>query len=86
MDPELLSNVQLFKNLPSSELKKIADRMSPVEIPAGTVLFSEGDSGDILYVVAEGALEVIKAAGTPDERLIAVRRQGEFIGIEPDQL
>lgn len=80
MDPELLSNVQLFKNLPSSELKKIADRMSPVEIPAGTVLFSEGDSGDILYVVAEGALEVIKAAGTPDERLIAVRRQGEFIG------
>ena len=38
MDPELLSNVQLFKNLPSSELKKIADRMSPVEIPADAII------------------------------------------------
>ena len=80
MDPQLLSNVQLFKNLPTSELKKLADRMTRVEIPAGTTLFLEGDPGDNFYVVAEGALEVVKAAGTPDERLIAVRKQGEFIG------
>ena len=80
MDPKLLSNVQLFKNLPGSELQKLADRMSPLDIPAGSVLFLEGDPGDNFYVVAEGALEVIKAAGTPDERLIAVRKQGEFIG------
>jgi len=88
MDHQLLAKVQLFSNLTTAELHKLAERMQLVEFPAGTTLFSEGDPGDDFYVVAEGALEVIKAAGTPDERLIAVRKKGEFIGelslINPD--
>jgi sigma-B regulation protein RsbU (phosphoserine phosphatase) len=80
MDHKLLSQVQLFKNLPETELEKLAAAMKLVEIPPGTTLFTEGDPGELFYVVADGALEVIKALGTPNERLIAVRRQGEFIG------
>jgi sigma-B regulation protein RsbU (phosphoserine phosphatase) len=80
MDLKLLSRVQLFKNLSQKALEELAACMLPVEISAGSILFSEGDTGDHFYIVAEGALEVIKAAGTPDERLIAVRQQGEFIG------
>lgn len=80
MDPKFLTKVHLFHNLPLADLEKLAAQMTKLEIPAGTTLFSEGDIGDYFYVVVDGELEVIKAVGTPNERLIAVRKQGEFIG------
>lgn len=80
MDPKYLSNVQLFKNLPYSELEDLASRMVAVDIPPGSTLFEENEEGKHFYVIADGEVEIIKAVGTPDERLIAVRKKGSFIG------
>jgi serine phosphatase RsbU (regulator of sigma subunit) len=44
------------------------------------MLFQEGDAGDRLYIVLSGAIAIIKSLGTPDERLVNIRRVGEFIG------
>jgi sigma-B regulation protein RsbU (phosphoserine phosphatase) len=46
----------------------------------GDMLFREGDVGTQFYVVIMGALEVIKAMDTPEERLLSVQEAGGFVG------
>jgi sigma-B regulation protein RsbU (phosphoserine phosphatase) len=88
MDPKHLSKVPLFQKLPPNEIDLLAEKMKETEISAEDILFREGDHGDHFYVIAEGELEVIKALGKREERLIAVRGDGEFLGelslINPD--
>ena len=80
MDPKQLARVPLFQRLPEEDLKKLASKMEEITQTAGELLFCEGDRGDYFFVISEGKLEVIKAMGTSEERLIAVRIGGEFIG------
>ena len=75
-----LSQVTIFRSLPKEELSKLITVMQDVELPAGKMLFEEGQDGRNFYLIAEGELEVIKARGTENERLIAVRKEGDFIG------
>ncbi len=86
----LLGRVPLFQNLPQSELKRLATRMRHVELPTNTILFQQGQPGDRFYIVLEGQLEIFQAIGTEDERILAVRGPGEFIGelslLNPDGL
>ena len=38
-------------------------------LPPDTVLFRENETGDCLYIVQDGELEVVKAMGTDQERV-----------------
>ena len=40
----------------------------------------EGDIGDHFYILVEGQIEIVKALETPDERIVAIRQVGDFIG------
>lgn len=80
MDPNNLSQVPIFKKLPVNEVNYLASKMQETVIPADSMLFKEGERGDHFYVIAEGEIEVIKSLGKREERLIAVRGKGEFIG------
>jgi len=77
---KLLARAPLFSGLPEDEIQKLTETLSVQEVPPGTVLFQEGDVGDRFYIIIQGQIEVIKAIGTPEERLIGVRGSGEFIG------
>jgi phosphoserine phosphatase RsbU/P len=80
MNVKLLGRSLLFKSLPQDELEYLANRLRVLEVAPNTVLFNEGDAGAHFYVVIYGEIEVIKALGTSDERLIAVRGPGDFVG------
>lgn len=80
MDPQYLANVPLFQKLPQKEVAHLAAQMELLELNHGEVLFHEGDQGEHFYIVAEGEIAVIKAMGTENERLIAIRGAGNFIG------
>jgi sigma-B regulation protein RsbU (phosphoserine phosphatase) len=86
----ILRQIPMFARLPSSEIGFLSSALHEVEIPAGTLLFREGDPGDRFYIILEGTISVIKALDTSDERIIATRRPGEFFGemslVEPDGL
>jgi serine phosphatase RsbU (regulator of sigma subunit) len=90
MDYRLLNNIVLFKNLPDTVLHQIALRMTVVDYDEDTVIIREGEPGDNFYVVLSGGIQVIKALGTPDERLLVSRGMGEFVGelslVNPDGL
>jgi serine phosphatase RsbU (regulator of sigma subunit) len=80
MNVHLLAKVPLFKDLPASELEHLAATLRVREVPPNTTLIHEGEVGDYIYIVVYGEVEVIKAMGTPEERLVGVRGPGEFIG------
>ena len=80
MTESSLAHIPLFASLSNQELQRLAGLFHPVEAPADTILFHEGDLGDRLYIIVDGQLEIISALGTPDERLVGIRQGGDFVG------
>ncbi|MCI0521798.1 MAG: SpoIIE family protein phosphatase [Chloroflexi bacterium] len=76
----ILGKVPLFQPLPEEELRRLARILEMITPQPGSLLFREDDYGDFFYVLIDGEVEILKALGTPAERLIAVRGPGEFIG------
>jgi CRP-like cAMP-binding protein len=55
----LLRAVPIFTDVPDERfLRRVAGLLQPVDVAAGTLLFSQGDAGDRLYLVVEGTLRV----------------------------
>jgi CRP-like cAMP-binding protein len=48
-------------------------------VPAGTVVFDEGETGDALYVIQSGQVELTRARGS-GRRLVARLGPGDFFG------
>jgi phosphoserine phosphatase RsbU/P len=69
--------------LPAGLSDAVAERLAklaPVQYAAGAILFLEDGPGDRMYVMVEGIVEIIKALGSPDERLLHTLGPGEIVG------
>jgi serine phosphatase RsbU (regulator of sigma subunit) len=90
MDEEIIRKVPLFANLPSEEIAHLASSLRRTGWGAGQVLFREDETGDRFYIVFRGRVAIIQGLGTHDERVVAERGEGEFIGeqslLSPDGL
>ncbi len=51
-----------------------------VSLASGSVLFEQGSVGDLIYVVAEGELEVVRESADGAEELVKVATPGEYVG------
>jgi phosphoserine phosphatase RsbU/P len=80
MDPALLDNIHLFSSLPESERAKLVDILRISELPAHTVICHEGDPGDRMYLIKKGKVEVVKAMGTTDEKVLTHITAGDYFG------
>ena len=85
---EQLRQTPLFSSLPPVEIDVLAATLAPIDYPADGLIFYEGDPGDRMYIVLSGEVEVIKALGTDEERLLGSFAEGEILGemslLEPD--
>jgi serine phosphatase RsbU (regulator of sigma subunit) len=77
---DLLRSVPLLASLTDAELSRLAVSFQSREFPAGKVLYREGDSGDCFAILISGQIEIVKALGTAEERLLAVLGPGDFLG------
>ena len=66
----MLRRLSLFDSVEESALQELARSLQLVQLEAGRILFCENDSGNCLYIIVEGHLEIIKAYGTAEERLL----------------
>ena len=66
--------------LSDAELGHLASSFDRQAIQAGTILFREGDPGDRFSILITGEIEIVKALGTTEERLLAVLYPGDFMG------
>jgi CRP-like cAMP-binding protein len=56
----LLTRIELLSPLPPITLEKLAARAVMADMVAGDVVVTEGDPGDLFYVIANGEVEVTR--------------------------
>ena len=77
---EFFKDISLFATLDWAELSELLRVSRDFVVPAGTRLFSEGDSPDGLYVIARGEVEVSIRSGSRRELVLARLGNGSVIG------
>lgn len=79
---ELVRSVPLFQLVGAPQMPQILRLLKPEKLTAGQVLFKQGDSGQAMWVLGEGAEVSISAWSNAAERpvVVAYARQGETIG------
>jgi len=77
---EGLKGSKLAVELDEDQCRTLADVMTLRDLKPGEVLVSEGSTDDHLYVVANGALGIVKAAGTDNELTLSTARPGSLVG------
>lgn len=70
----------LFASLPEEEAQGLVDAFQAREYAEDALLFEEDDLGDSFYLVLDGEIKIVKAEGTPEERVLSVVSTGDYIG------
>jgi monovalent cation:H+ antiporter, CPA1 family len=76
---ERLTNISLFKNVPEEVLRDILDKAAAVGFIAGDTIIGEGDSGNALYVILNGDVDITDTDETPP-KILATLGVGDFFG------
>ena len=77
----LKDDIALFQKLDDHEVEHIIPYLQLARYEKGDVLFNEGESGDFVGFIAEGALEVKKQTDYKDKKIvIALLNKGSFVG------
>jgi Flp pilus assembly CpaE family ATPase len=64
---EILKKLALFEGLEDSDLNKIFQVTKERSLPAGSILFREGDAGDAFFLLIDGGVEIIKKEGAAEK-------------------
>ena len=80
MHEGLLRSIPLFAALPDEELHLLAERLTPVEHPAGALLFREGEPNDRFSIIAGGEIEITRQVDENSERVLQTLGRGDFFG------
>jgi HEAT repeat protein len=75
----LLREIPIFADLSPEDLKLIAETAREEWYPQNTVIFHQGDEGNMMFVIVKGRLQVVRLVnGT--EQVLAQRSAGDFVG------
>lgn len=80
MEPIILNQFHLFASLPESERRELAGILRYIELAEETIICQEGEPGDRMFLVIEGIVEVRKAMGTTEERVLSRINAGDYFG------
>jgi CRP/FNR family transcriptional regulator, cyclic AMP receptor protein len=78
---EFFSKIPIFKSLPEEDHLALVSLWKQRTMKQGEVLFHKGEVGSALYVIQDGAFEIILPVDPPiNEMLITTLREGDFVG------
>jgi len=80
LDLESLKPLALFKDLTSDELANIAPLFFEKSYLPNSTLFVEGMTGEILYSIKKGSVNITKKGSGGQEIVLATLKAGEFLG------
>jgi len=76
----LILNIPILARLKDKELRTIEKYMNLVDVIPGQTVFKEGDRGDYVCFVVDGALDVVKESASGESIVIATLSKGRSIG------
>ena len=77
--PERLSKIDLFSEFPVKSLAELCDSFSSANYPASSTIITEGDEGDLFYIIVRGRVEILKRIDDQDTR-VKILEDGDFFG------
>jgi signal transduction histidine kinase len=77
---EQFSDNRLFEGVDADVLERIAPKIDIVRKEPGEIIFREGEPGDSLYLVAQGAVRIAKAAEGNEPEILDFVSPGNFFG------
>lgn len=78
--PEQLKSLALFRNFTDSEREQLASLLFQKKYERGATLFVEGMTGEVLYIVFSGRVEIFKRSEDGQEKRLALLTKGETVG------
>ncbi len=71
----------LFRNLSTEHMGKVIDKMHKKKIKAGTTIITQGESGNVVFVIEKGSFDVfVEDKKRERKKKVAVRRAGQLVG------
>jgi len=77
---EALRRCPLFEPCPEGVLIEVGRRLRHRHFRRNEVVFHQGDPGDALHVITDGAVKIVLPSPEGDEAIIATLRPGDFFG------
>ena len=81
----LLKEFRLFNGLSDKELKLVSDLARRKNIDTGTAIISEGETGDDLYLLEEGVVDINKTLTIMTSRYDSGTKERSFIRLTGEQ-
>lgn len=75
---ELLQTIPLFESLERDDLNALASRLREVSVEAGQTVFAQGDEGDSMYVIENGAVDIVAGVGKQKVTVASLFKQQYF--------
>ena len=73
-----LKRIPLFSSVHGEGLKRVAETIREMKLPAGELVFAEHDLGDEMYIVHSGRVLIFNETGSGENVLNSVRSGGYF--------
>ncbi|NQM31110.1 Crp/Fnr family transcriptional regulator [Streptococcus suis] len=72
--------VPIFNHLEAAQMEEIMKVMKSVSYKKGEVLYREGDTSNVLYVVSKGKIRIYRLSDSGKEQLLRILNPGDFTG------
>ena len=80
MSEDVLSRVWLFAGLKQDQLDAITHFTFQKSFGPGDLIVEEGETGNGLYIIVSGKVEILKGLGTENQVTLGERASGEVFG------
>lgn len=77
---DLLKQTPLFSEMNMADLEELVPSTRLETYEPGRIILREGRVGAAFFLIVSGSVEVIKALGKPEEKVLAELGPGEFFG------
>jgi CRP-like cAMP-binding protein len=77
---DVLIRAGIFQGVEPHAAEVLAQALEPVEFPRGHVIFSEGEPGDRLYIIASGKVKIGRKSPDGRENLLMVAGPSDMFG------
>lgn len=77
---ELLTSIPLFDGLAPDDRMELARSLVKLELGSGVTLFSQGDSGDAMYIIASGSMNIYLGDEASGSISLQDLGKGEYFG------